>query len=415
MTGVFISYRREDTAAHAGRLYDRLAARYGKHRVFRDLDAIPLATDFRKKINEAIGISSALIVVIGRDWLTVTDPSGRPRLHDPRDWLRVEIATALQMKKVVIPVLVEDAKMPSEDSLPDPLKPLAYISALEVSEDRWDYDVGLLMAAIEQNTDIRPGDISSRVRPRDNRKGVAYALMIAGVAARIIGGVQPIAENAWFVSADLAAVTLVAVLLAMVARRPRGRLVAAGLVVGSGIGTFLRFGQTLMGTIRDDLDVVTLVLYIIGLGSGVLLVLGGALLYSAAPKEGQPSIWQTAAAALLGFLGVAALVYWIVASGDRIFIIRRTTWPAVMPVGLTIVALVIVISMLSSPRFWPMGAGVLIVSGLQAILRFMLDIDMPDADSAWIGIAGGTLVLGAGLLGSFRSTRTAHAASFATY
>jgi hypothetical protein len=410
MTGVFISYRREDTAAHAGRLYDRLAARYGKHRVFRDLDAIPLATDFRQKINEAIGISSALIVVIGRDWLTVTDPSGRPRLHDPRDWLRVEIATALRMKKVVIPVLVEDAKMPSEDSLPGPLKPLAYISALEVSEDRWDYDVGLLMAAIEQNTDIRPGGISSRVRPRDNRKGVAYALMIAGAAARIIGGVKPVAEKRLFVSPDLAAVALVAVLLAMVARRPRVRLVAAGLVVGSGIGTFLRFGQTLMG--RDDLDVVTLVLYIIGLGSGVLLVLGGALLYSAAPKEGQPSIWQTAAAALLGFLGVAVLVYWIVTSGDQIFIIRRTTWPAVMPVGLTIVALVIVISMLSSPRFWPMGAGVLIVSGLQAILRFMLD--MPDADSAWIGIAGGTLLLGAGLLGSFRSTRTAQA-SFATY
>jgi TIR domain len=414
MAGVFISYRREDTSAHAGRLYDRLAARYGKHRVFRDLDAIPLATDFREKINEAMGSSSALIVVIGRDWLTITEPSGGPRLHNPRDWLRVEIATAIRMKKVIIPVLVEDAKMPSEDSLPDPLKPLAYISALEVSEDRWDYDVGLLIAAIEQNTDIRPEGVPGRVRPRDNRRGVAYALMIAGMAARIIGGVQPVGKGT-FVSADLAAVALVAVILAVVARGPRLRLVAAGMVVGSGIGTFLRFGQTLAGTIRDDLDVVTLVLYIIGLGSGVLLVLGGALLYSATPKESQPSIWQTAAASLLGFLGVAALVYWIVASGERIFVIRRTTLPAVMPVGLTIVALLVVIGMLSSPRFWAMGAGVLIVIGLQAILRFLLDLDMPDADDAWIGIGGGALVLGAGLLGSLRSTRTAHAASLATY
>jgi TIR domain len=134
MAGVFISYRREDTPAHAGRLYERLASRYGKRRVFRDLDAIPIAKDFRERINEAISSCDALIAVIVRDWLTLSDSSGQPKLHNPRDWLTVEIATALRMNKVVIPVLVENADMPSEDALPDPLKPVAYIHALKTSE-----------------------------------------------------------------------------------------------------------------------------------------------------------------------------------------------------------------------------------------------------------------------------------------
>jgi TIR domain len=234
MAGVFISYRREDTPAHAGRLYERLASRYGKRRVFRDLDAIPIAKDFRERINEAISSCDALIAVIGRDWLTVSDSSGQPKLHNPRDWLTVEIATALRMNKVVIPVLVENADMPSEDALPDPLKPVAYIHALKTSEQDWDYHVGLLIRTIEDNTDLRPGDIWTTV---------AYALMIAGIAARIVGGLQTIDQDSWFVSADLALVALLSVILALLVRQPGWRLLAAGMVVGSGIGTFLRFGH----------------------------------------------------------------------------------------------------------------------------------------------------------------------------
>src|SRR5215207_7010926 len=106
MAGVFISYRRNDAPAYARDIHRRLAARYGKHRVFMDLDAIPLATrDFREKINEAMGSCSALVAIIGRDWLTEADSTGRPRIQDPGDWVRAEIAAAIQMNKIIIPVL----------------------------------------------------------------------------------------------------------------------------------------------------------------------------------------------------------------------------------------------------------------------------------------------------------------------
>jgi TIR domain-containing protein len=410
MAGVFISYRREDTPAHAGRVYEQLAARYGKHRVFRDLDAIPFATDFRQKINEAIGSCDAVIALIGRDWLTASDASGRPKLHNPKDWLRVEIVTALAKQKLVIPVLVENADMPSEDALPDPLKPLAYLHALKTTEQDWDHHVGLLIRTIEDNTDLRPGDV---------RTTAAYALMIAGIAARIIGGLRPIREEEWFVSADLAFIAVVAVVLALLARRPRARLLAAGLVVGAGIGTVLRFGQSLIGSNLQfgqslagpgggAIEPSTLALYYVGLAGGLLLVVGGTVLYLATPRVG---LRPVTFAALLGFLGVVVLVISIVASSDQLFVIRATHSPAVVPVGLAVVTLVGLIAMLSSPGFGPMGTGFLIVFGIQAILRYAHDLGAAKAGGGtWIGLAGGALILAAGLLGILQYGRTRHAA-----
>lgn len=411
MAGVFISYRHEDAPGHAGLLHERLARRYGRHRVFRDLDAIPIATkDFREKINEAMTSCDALIAVIGRDWLTVTDSSGQPRLHDPRDWVRAEIAAALRMNKFVVPVLVEGAEMPSEDDLPEQLKPLAYTIALKTTEQDWDHHVGLLIRTIEKNTDLRPGDI---------RTTVAYALMIAGIAARIIGGLRPIREQEWFVSADLALIAVVAVVLALLARRPPARLLAAGLVVGAGIGTVLRFGQSLIGSNLQfgqslagpgggAIEPSTLALYYVGLAGGLLLVVGGTVLYLATPRD---DLRPATIAALLGFLGVVVLVISIVASSEQLFVIRATHSPAVVPVGLAVVTLVGLIAMLSSPGFGPMGTGFLIVFGIQAILRYAHDLGAAKAGGGTgIGLAAGALMLAAGLLGILQFGRTQHAA-----
>jgi TIR domain len=152
--GVFISYRREDASGQAGRLYDRLVAKYGLDRVFRDIDAIKPGTRFDQKIDEAVGNCNALVAVIGRDWLSARDRSGARRLDNPRDWVRLEIAAALEKEVLVIPVLVEDAMMPSEEDLPDPLKPLSYIEALELTERHWNSDVGLLEDVLEEQADL---------------------------------------------------------------------------------------------------------------------------------------------------------------------------------------------------------------------------------------------------------------------
>jgi hypothetical protein len=153
---VFISYRRADSEGQAGRLYDRLARRYGSQAVFRDIDALAPGRNFVAEIDEVLGSTSALVAVIGRDWLNAVDDSGNRRLDDPSDTLRVEIATALNRDVLVIPVLVGGAKMPSERDLPDPLKPLARINALEIDAHRWDYDVGILEATLEEEARIKP-------------------------------------------------------------------------------------------------------------------------------------------------------------------------------------------------------------------------------------------------------------------
>lgn len=82
---IFISYRRQDTAAYAGRIYDRLSAKYGEHNVFMDIDRIEPGQDFVDAINHSVAEAGVLLVLIGREWIKMTDKSGAPRLDNPED------------------------------------------------------------------------------------------------------------------------------------------------------------------------------------------------------------------------------------------------------------------------------------------------------------------------------------------
>ena len=112
MPSIFVSYRRNDAPAHAGRLYDRLVDRFGQANVFKDLDSTEPGADFTEVIAEAIARCDALLAVIGRNWLRA-ERGGRRQLDDPQDWVRIEIARALQRGVRVIPILVAGAKMPA--------------------------------------------------------------------------------------------------------------------------------------------------------------------------------------------------------------------------------------------------------------------------------------------------------------
>jgi hypothetical protein len=147
---IFISYRRQDTAAYAGRIYDRLAAKYGEHNVFMDIDRIEPGQDFVDAINHSVAEAGVLLVLIGREWLKMTDKSGVPRLENPEDFVRLEILAGLEQKAVMIPVLLADAEMPSAQALPAPLQPFARRNALEISDSRFHSDVDRLIEAIEK-------------------------------------------------------------------------------------------------------------------------------------------------------------------------------------------------------------------------------------------------------------------------
>lgn len=150
MPGIFISYRREDSAAYAGRLYDWLSQRFGKEAIFIDIDTIQPGEDFVEVVEQKVGACDALIALIGKNWLSCVDEEGKRRLDNPDDFVHLEIATALHRNVRVIPVLLDGARMPRGQELPEPLTKLVRRNALELSYTRFHQDVERLMEALEK-------------------------------------------------------------------------------------------------------------------------------------------------------------------------------------------------------------------------------------------------------------------------
>ncbi|MDQ0924525.1 hypothetical protein QF038_003033 [Pseudarthrobacter sp. W1I19] len=146
---IFISYRREETAYPAGWLYDRLADRYGGGQVFKDVDSIQLGDDFVESITRAVGSCDVVLVLIGDEWLTITDEHGRRRLDDPDDFVRLEVQAALTRNVRVIPILVDTARMPRADELPESLARLVRRQALEFSPARFEFDTSRLFKVLD--------------------------------------------------------------------------------------------------------------------------------------------------------------------------------------------------------------------------------------------------------------------------
>ena len=157
MSGVFISYRRDDSQALAGRVHDRLKQRFGKQQVFRDIDAIKPGAVFKEVIAGQVRVCDSLVALIGNRWLDAKDAEGRRRLDLPDDFVKAEIREALAQNKIVIPVLVEGTTMPARDRLPPEISALADRNALMISDARFDYDIELLIAAINDTATQRGG------------------------------------------------------------------------------------------------------------------------------------------------------------------------------------------------------------------------------------------------------------------
>ena len=151
MPAVFISYRRADSASAAGRLDDQLVARFGRERVFKDVDSIPPGVDFERYIEDAIRRSHVALVIIGPRWINASAGLFRRRLDDPADFVRVEIETALRLGVPIIPLLVENATMPNAARLPASLRPLASLNALPVRPDPdFHRDLERVLPAVER-------------------------------------------------------------------------------------------------------------------------------------------------------------------------------------------------------------------------------------------------------------------------
>lgn len=134
---IFISYRRADSSWFARWLAERLAGQFGDDAVFQDVESIRPGDDFAAKIEAGIGSCAVLLAVIGPRWLAEESDAGR-RLDDPQDWVRLEIESALRRGILIIPVLVDGARMPSASELPPSLQSLAGRQAETLSSASFD-------------------------------------------------------------------------------------------------------------------------------------------------------------------------------------------------------------------------------------------------------------------------------------
>src|SRR5262245_8502554 len=186
MSRIIISYRRADSAAISGRIFDRLASHYGDDAVFMDIDKIPFGTDFRDHIREVLAGGDILLAIIGPDWLGKAS-DGTSRVMDEADPVRVEIESALRQKTRIIPVLVDGASMPSVADLPDALRDLAYLNAAPIDVGR---DFRTHMDRLIRSIDDVLGP--ARAAPAQagkRRSGARVALItVVGVIAIVLVG-----------------------------------------------------------------------------------------------------------------------------------------------------------------------------------------------------------------------------------
>ena len=132
---IFICYRRADAVDLVGRLYDRLVQRFGDTAVFRDLEKIPAGLDYRTQLSNALSGCKVVIALIGSDWELVKDASGKRRLDDETDYVRLEIVTSLKRNLPVIPLLIDRTSLPAREQLPADLQDLVFRQFLILRHD----------------------------------------------------------------------------------------------------------------------------------------------------------------------------------------------------------------------------------------------------------------------------------------
>jgi hypothetical protein len=170
--GIFLSYRRQDQHV-AGRLADGLIMRFGRERVFLDVETIEPGADFVAAITEAVGRCAVLIAVIGPHWVAMTDRAGARKLDDPHDFVVLEIKSALDRGIRVIPVLVDGADMPTEDDLPESLRELTRRQAVQIEHATFRLDLQRILGATD--TILQTTAMKARIAPAAPQRRVEPA------------------------------------------------------------------------------------------------------------------------------------------------------------------------------------------------------------------------------------------------
>jgi len=174
MNNIFINYRREDSNWIALAIYNKLIDYFNQDNIFKDFNTIEPGNDFVLAIDEALNSCSVLLVIIADNWLNITDEKGLQRIFKEDDFVRIEIEKAIAKNKKIIPVLVDNAKMPSSNALPDSIRDLAFKQAFEISTKRFDKDMDELSKLLSKELEIKKEKNLDQIRKSEEKKENNY-------------------------------------------------------------------------------------------------------------------------------------------------------------------------------------------------------------------------------------------------
>ena len=151
---LFISYRRSDARATAGRLHQSLCFALGDGAAFQDTADSGLGV-WPPQILKALTAARVVLAVIGPQWLTASDEFNRRRIDLEDDWVRRELIYALQSGQLVVPVLVNGClRVPPPEALPHALIDLPGRSHVVLRHDHWTQDFEQLLRLLRQSVDL---------------------------------------------------------------------------------------------------------------------------------------------------------------------------------------------------------------------------------------------------------------------
>jgi hypothetical protein len=251
---IFISYRRSDSAGHAGRLYDYLKNYFGDERIFFDVDTIKPGTNFEQKLNDELDNSEAVLVLIGNQWLDSKDKEGNRRLDNPHDYVRFEVETAIGKNIIVIPILLQGTQMPSANVLPETLYDLSRRNAIRLNDDHWNSDCNFLAGILKNALNI-----SRSLKERKIRRYRLIVFVLSALVTLLAILSQIYSDDYWHRGFVF------------------GGLISLGikiLLIGSGISN-VALVTYLLGNLKEELDRLSWVIISIAILGGVVIAWGG--------------------------------------------------------------------------------------------------------------------------------------------
>lgn len=180
MAAIFINYRRSDSRGTTFALREKLLKHFKENELFLDIEGLGGGEDFVNALANTVSLADVMIVMIGQHWLEARDAEGKQRLHQPDDFVRIEIASAIAQEKKILPVLLEGTQMPSAEDLPDDMKDLTRRNAVELRLNRIEDDARVIAKTLK---DLVPAKNVSQKKMVQTAAGAAAAALVCGTLA----------------------------------------------------------------------------------------------------------------------------------------------------------------------------------------------------------------------------------------